>query len=86
MEDARSPEWIRVKIKESKTDRMRQGALVTVYRTRKKVCPVEALLRFIVVRNEGRGPFFKDENGKGLTRRVFVTKVKKELKSQGVAA
>ncbi len=52
---------------------------------RKKVFSVEALFRFTVVRKEGRGPFFKDEKGKGLTRRIFVTKVKKALESQGMA-
>ncbi len=86
LEQGKCPKWIRVKIKESKTDRTKQGAFITLHRSRKKICPVAALLKYMVLRGEGQGPFFRYEHGKGLTRRVFVVEVKKALVSQGMDA
>lgn len=85
LEDAEKPEWIRVRIKESKTDRLRKGALVTVCRTRKPVCPVVALLKFMILRKAGNGPFFSLEAEKGLDRKVFVQEVKKALRERGMS-
>ncbi len=81
-----SPEWIKIQIKESKTDRLRQGAVVTVYRTRKEVCPVIALLRFMALRKAGEGQFFRLNGGKGLDRKVFVQEVKEALRRCGLSA
>ncbi len=78
------PKLIRVRIKEYKTDRLRRGADMTVGRTRERVCPVKALLAFIVQRKAGPGPFFVDESGVALTRRSFVSEVKKALVAAGL--
>ncbi len=85
LEDAERPEWIQVRVKESKTDRLGKGALVTVCRTRKPICPVVALLEFMVIRKAGDGPFFRLDDGKGLNRRVFVEELRKALRERGVA-
>ncbi len=79
VEDATSPRWIRVVIKESKTDRLRKGATAVLQRTDLDVCPVRAVLEFMAVRGPGKGPFFSDGEGKGLTRRELVAEVRKAL-------
>ncbi len=72
LDPAEKPEWIKIKIKESKTDRLRKGALITLCRTREPVCPVVAFLQFMGLRKAGSGPFFRLKEGKGLDRKVFV--------------
>ena len=49
-----NPQTIQVKIKASKTAPFRQEVLVYVGRTNKPLCPVSALLAYMVVR--GKGP------------------------------
>ncbi len=84
LQDAVSPKWIRVRIKESKTDRLRKGAYVRLPRTDAEICPVVAVLEFMIVRKVGPGPFFMNGEKVGLTRRVFVAEVKKALAESGV--
>ena len=84
LEDTRSPNWIRVRIKESKTDRSRSGAFATLHKTGLDICPVMAVLVFMGERAAGPGPFFKDEKGVSLTRREFVAEVKKVLTAKGI--
>lgn len=86
LDPAEKPEWIKVKIKESKTDRLRKGALITLCRTREPVCPVVALLKFMGLRKAGSGPFFRLTEGKGLDRKVFVQEVKEALRRSGRSA
>ncbi len=85
LEDIKSPSKIRVRIKESKTDRLRKGAFVTLGRGEGRICPVKALLNFMVIRKAGPGPFFVDARNRGLTRKVFVEEVKKALVSEGMS-
>ncbi len=86
LEDSPSPRWIRLAIKESKTDRLRTGELVTLQRTTGDICPVRAMLQFMIARGPGPGPFFADEGGQGLSRKNFVAEVKAALKEGGLAA
>lgn len=85
LEATRSPGWIRVRIKESKTDRLRSGAMVTLWRTDQDICPVVAVLRYMATRKAGSGPFFRLEASGGLTRRTFVKEVKEALIGQGMS-
>ncbi len=84
LDKAKSPGWIRVRIKESKTDRMRVGAYVTLHRTDRDICPVRAVLEFMVCRGAGPGPFFSGKDGGSLTRRGFVVEVRKALGESGI--
>ncbi len=56
LDSDRSSRWIRVRIKESKTDRLREGAWVTLHRTDTALCPVKAVLRFMVDEERVRDP------------------------------
>ena len=77
-------EVIRVKIKESKTDRLRKGAFVLLESTGGEICPVNAVLKFMIDRRAGPGPFFMDKEKVGLTRREFVKEVKDALERKGL--
>ncbi len=50
------------------------------------ICPVEAVLCFMVQRKAGPGLFFRDETDKALTRQEFVAEVKKALSAAGMAS
>ena len=78
------PQIVTLRIKESKTDRLRKGAKVTLGRTGQEICPVKALLRYLVQRKGGVGPFFRLGEGKPLTRRAFVREVKIALETAGM--
>ncbi len=79
------PRVIRVRIKESKTDRFRKGATVALCWTGGCMCPVKAVLAFMVVRKAGPGLFFKLPAGKPLTRKSFVAEVRAALAKAGMA-
>lgn len=79
-----NPQSIQVKIKASKTDPFRQGVLVYVGRTDKPLCPVAALLAYMVERGKKPGPLFSFQDGKPLTRPRFVTEIRRALAMAGV--
>ena len=71
-------------IKESKTNRLRKGVKVMLGRTGQEICPVKALLRYLVQRKGSKGPFFRLGERKPLTRRAFVREVKIALETAGM--
>ena len=79
-----NPRILRVYLKASKTDPFRVGVHIYVGRTGNTLCPVIAVLHYMVARGRGSGPFFKFENGTPLTRMKFVDKVKEALSLAGV--
>ena len=80
-----SPTFIQVRIKASKTDAYRQGVMIYVGRTANNLCPVAAVLTYMVARGQDSGPLFKWENGRFLTREAFVAAVRKALAEAGIA-
>jgi len=64
-----------VQTKASKTDLFCWGFTVQLGVTQRRLCPVEAILSFLVLRGTGPGPLFKFENGKFLTRAKVVDKL-----------
>ena len=57
-----------------------------VGRTDNWLCPVTAVLSYLVARGSGPGPLFKWEDGRFLTREAFVAAVRKALAETGLAA
>ncbi len=57
---------------------------MTLPRTDLEICPVRAVLEFMVVRKAGPGPFIRDREKGGLTRRDFVSEVRKALAERGM--
>ena len=78
-----TPRMIRLHLRVSKTDQFREGSDVYLPRTYCRLCPVAALLSWMVVRGCEPGPLFRFSSGKPLTRSDFVTELKGALSSTG---
>ena len=79
-----APRLLRVRLKASKTDPFRAGVDVFIGRTDDDLCPVAAMLAYMVKRGNGPGPFFVFRDGSSLTRPRLVTEVKQALTKAGV--
>lgn len=54
-----NPSCLAVNIKQSKTDPFRSGVKVIVGKTEGELCPVTAMLAYMVLRGQGDGPLFR---------------------------
>lgn len=81
-----SPSFLQVKIKASKTDPFRQGITLHIGVTGADICPVVAILNYMVVSGSAPGPLFIWENGQYLTRDRFVVELRAALTAQGFPA
>ncbi len=84
VDDPAHPSRIEVRIKASKTDPFRQGISIFIGRVASDLCPVAAMLAYLVVRGKSAGPLFRFIDGKPLTRQRLVTAVKVALEEAGV--
>ncbi len=84
VDSLQSPQLVRVRLKVSKTDPFRRGVDVFVGRTGDDLCPVAAVLAYMVRRGSGPGPFFRFQDGSPLTRPRLVAEVKRVLEKAGV--
>ena len=84
VDDVANPSLVKVRIKASKTDPFRRGIDVFVGRTESELCPVSAVLAYMVVRGPGEGPFFRFKDGRPLTRERFVQHVRRALGRAGI--
>ena len=73
------PRKVRVIFTASKTDPFREETDVYFGRTGQPLCPVSAVLAYMVRRKEGPGPLFRFEDGRPLTMPAFVKQVKAAL-------
>ena len=79
-----TPSYIQVTLKASKTDPYRQGVKVYMGVTKSELCPVTAVVNFMVVRGDFPGPLFKRSNGHFLTRQGFVSSLRAAFGGGGV--
>ena len=84
VDNPRCPSFLRVTIKQSKTDPFRKGVDIFVGRTGTHICPVAAILSYLACRGSGSGPLFVFSSGRFLTRQRFVELVRAALSSAGV--
>ena len=78
------PSCIQVLLKKSKTDQLRQGTLVCLGKTGRPLCPVAALLSWLVRRGNDAGPLFRYANGAPLTQSNFTAEFRRALQRIGV--
>lgn len=78
------PAVLRVHIKQSKTDPFRKGIHLFVGRTQSDICPVRAILKYLVARGKKEGPLFMFPDGSYLTRQRLVEEVRLALGKAGV--
>ena len=79
-----SPTYVPVNIKVSKMDPFRHGVTIYLGRTYYEICPVSAILRYLLERGSMPGPLFTFKDGKFLTREWFVLAVREALATAGV--
>ena len=80
-----NPTEIQVRLKRSKTDVSRQGTLIHIGRTDDDLCPVAALLSWMVTRGNRPGPLFYFASGKPLSRSTFVREFRQAVSEAGVS-
>ena len=78
-----NPSMIQVRIKASKTDPFRQGVSLYLGATGKQLCPVVAVLSYMVERGNSPGPLFQWQDGTYLTRDSFVHSLREALSLAG---
>ncbi len=84
VDDPEAPTMLRVHIKQSKTDPFRQGIHLFVGSTSSELCPVAAVLNYLIVRGSGDGPLFLFRDGRYLTRQRLVVAVRQALERAGI--
>ena len=77
---------VKVRLKCSKTDPFRQGVDVYVGRTGQVLCPVSALLNYLVAHGSEEGLLFDFSDGSPLTKSKFVGKIRVLLYQAGFEA
>ena len=68
IDNIRDPSMIRLHLCRSKTDPFREGTTINLPRTGDDLCPVAALLSWLVYRGPSPGPLFRTQSGAPLTR------------------
>ena len=75
---------LKIRLKASKTDPFRQGVDIVVERTHNELCPVAALLAYLVIRGAKPGFLFQFQDGRLLTKSRFVEAVRQALARIGL--
>lgn len=78
------PSMVRVFLKQSKTDPFRMGVPIFLGRSDGDLCPVAAILGYLVVRGSDDGPLFRFSDGRPLTRQRLVLQLQRVLAEVGV--
>ena len=84
LNDRDSPQFVVIRIKASKTDPFRRGVSIFIGRASEELCPVAAILDYMVRRGPSPGPFFRFNDGRSLTRDRFVKAVRAALNRVGI--
>ena len=84
VDDRVAPKMIQVHLKRSKCDQFGSGADVVVGVTGDELCPVAAILDFIELREDKKGPFFLTSSGEVITKTWFIEQIRSILSTIGV--
>ena len=84
VDDPAAPSILRITIKQSKTDPFRKGINIFLGKTSSDLCPVAAILNYLLERGSQKGPLFLLSNGKFLTRQRLVMEIRGALKKAGI--
>ena len=79
VDNANSPAIISLNIKCSKTDQGRVGCQVVLGKTGDDLCPVTALLNYLVIRGDRPGALFQWQDGTPLSKTRFVEAIRQAL-------
>lgn len=86
VDDHKNPTMLQILIKRSKTDPYRMGVKLYIGTTYNELCPVTAVINFMLTRGTKEGPLFAWQDGRYLTRERFVQAVRGALTVAGFEA
>ena len=86
VDNALLPSIISIKLKYSKTDQFRKGMILYMERTNDNLCPVTALLSYLIHRGDAPGLLFQWDNHTPLSKSKFVNHVCHALLAANVPA
>lgn len=81
-----NPSMLQVLIKCSKTDPYRLGVTLYIGATNTELCPVAAVIEYLLARGSKEGPLFIWQDGRYLTRQSFVQAIREALSMAGMEA
>ena len=84
LDNTSNPQYIQVHIMASKMDPFRQGVSVYLGSTKGDICPVAAVVAYMVLRGAASGPFFRFADGRPLTRERLVAAVRAALREASI--
>ncbi len=79
-----NPTTVRIHLRHSKTDQYGRGVEVYLGKTDEELCPVSALLAYLAIRGNESGPLFRLNDGRYLTKEIFIAKVRAALSVLGL--
>ena len=79
-----NPSFLKIRLKASKTDPFRRGVDIVVGKINNKLCPISAMLAYLVVRGNGPGFLFRFHDGRLLTKNRFVDAIRAALLQLGL--
>ena len=78
------PTSVTVHLQQSKMDQFSRGLHIYLGKTGQAICPVSALLGYLVRRGQSPGPLFLFQDGSSLSRHRLLVHVNRALSLQGV--
>lgn len=81
-----NPSLVSVSLKKSKADKYGQDAYTYLARNDSDLCPVTAVLRYLVERPNGQGPLCILEDGSHLRKWMLVSTIQQTLCTAGIEA
>ena len=77
------PDNLVINLKKSKTDQFKIGCSIVLARSDSPICPVSALLAYLLLRGPSQGPLFVSRDGSFLTRERFSRLVGRSVQLAG---
>ena len=86
VDNAKLPSQLSMRLKKTKTDPFREGVRVTIGVTKDDLCPIGAMMAYLVYRGSKDGPLFCWPDGTPLTRTRFVQETRTALTKANLPA
>ena len=86
VDNYQNPSLIRIYLKSSKTDQFDKGTNILLARTKDELCPVAAVLHWLVQRGNTPGPLFSFTLGAPRTRPQLVASLRAAISAMGGVA
>ena len=84
LDNQANPRMICIHLKKSKTDQFGKGSDVVLGWTDKDLCPVAALLNFVIIWGTQPGPLFIDSKKEVVTKSRFIAELRNILRALGL--